>query len=147
MTDTEKKEHATLIEKWNATDITPEQTERLELLDTIAALAHRTSIPESARNDREEIIHAAREELRIKYDHGQHEHRTDLPSGGLTWFINAAREEALDLMAYTHHLKAKAAALHDLQQRMASGEISMTLAAEELFTLISETPPRKHTSN
>ena len=69
-----------LIAKWNATDITREQTERLEQLDAVASLEHRTSIPESARNDREEIVHAAREELRIKYDHGQHEHRTDLPS-------------------------------------------------------------------
>jgi hypothetical protein len=144
MTDTEKKEHVELIGKWNATDITREQTERLEQLDAIATLAHRTSIPESARNDREEIIHAAREELRIKYDHGQHEHRTDLPSGGLGWFINAAREEALDLMAYTHHLKAKSAALHDLHEQMETHALTLDESASALWEIISETPPRKH---
>ena len=144
MTTEEKKEHALLINAWNATDITQEQTERLEQLDAIASLEHRTSIPESARNDREEIIHTLAEEMRIKYDHGQSEHNTDLPSGGLGFFARAAREEALDLNAYTHHIRKKVEALHDLQQRMASGEISMTLAAEELFTLISDTPPRKH---
>lgn len=32
MNTEEKKQHALLIEKWNATDITPEQTERLEQL-------------------------------------------------------------------------------------------------------------------
>lgn len=144
MTDPEKKEHAELIAKWNATEITREQTERLEQLDAIASLEHRTSIPESARNDREEIVHAAREELRIKYDHGQHEHRTDLPSGGLAWFINAAREEALDLMAYTHHLKAKAAALHDLHEQMETHALTLDESASALWEIISETPPRKH---
>jgi len=147
MTDTEKKEHATLIEKWNATDITPEQTERLEQLDAVASLEHRTSIPPSAQDDCDEIINSAACDLKNKYMAGQREHNTNLPSGGLGFFVKASREEALDLIAYTHHLSNKVEALHDLQQRMASGEISMTLAAEELFTLISETPPRKHTSN
>ena len=144
MTDTEKKEHVELIGKWNATDITREQTERLEQLDAIASLEHRTSIPESARNDREEIVRAASGDLRIKYDHGQHEHRTDLPSGGLGWFINAAREEALDLMAYTHHLKAKSAALHDLHEQIKSRALSIDDAARALWEIISETPPKKH---
>lgn len=144
MTDPEKKEHAELIAKWNATDITREQTERLEQLDAIASLAHHPGIPESAFDDREDIIHTLAEKMRIKYDHGQIEHKTDLPSGGLAWFVKAATEESLDLNSYHHHIGKKVEALHDLQQRMASGEISMVLAADELFTLISETPPRKH---
>lgn len=144
MTTEEKKEHALLIEKWNTSDITQEQTERLEQLDAIASLEHRTSIPESARNDREEIIHTLAEEMRIKYDHGQTEHNTDLPSGGLGFFARAAREEALDLNAYTHHIRKKVEALHDLQERMACARITLVEAAVELFDLISETPPRKH---
>lgn len=98
----------------------------------------------NAIEDRDEIIGTAARDLRAKYDHGQREHNTDLPTGGLGWFAQAAREEALDLIAYTHHIRRKVEALHDLQQRMASGEISMTTAAEELFTLISETPPKKN---
>lgn len=143
MTDSEKNEHLALIKKWDATDITPAQNERLEQLDALAAVEHHI-IPESARFDREDIIFAAGCDLRAKYDHGQREHNTDLPTAGLGWFARAAREEALDLIAYTHHLRRKVEALHDLQQRMASGEISMTTAAEELFTLISETPPKKN---
>ena len=147
MTEPEKKEHAELIAKWNATDITREQTERLEQLDAIASLAHRTSIPQSAQDDCDEIIIISACDLREKYMHGQREHNTDLPSGGLAWFINAAREEALDLMAYTHHLKAKAAALHDLHEQMETHTLSLDESAATLWEIISETPPRKHPSN
>lgn len=143
MTTEEIKEHADLIAKWNATDITPEQTERLEQLDAIASLSH-TSISPEASWDREEIIDTAAHAIREKYNHGQREHNTDLPTGGLGFFVRATREEALDLIAYTHHLGKKVEALHELQQRMASGEINMPAAAEELFTIISETPPQKN---
>ena len=144
MTDTEKKEHVALIEKWNATDITPEQTERLEQLDAIATPAHRTSIPQSAQNDCDEIIIISACDLREKYMRGQRDHNTDLPSGGLAWFINATREEALDLMAYTHHLKAKAAALQELHEQMETHTLSLDESAAALWEIISETPPRKH---
>lgn len=100
--------------------------------------------PLSALNDREEIATTARIELRAKYDHGQREHGTDLPSGGLSWFARAAREEALDLIAYTHHLGKKCEALHELQERMAAGTVSLAQASEELWNIISATPPKKH---
>ena len=51
-------------------------------------------IPLSALNDREEIAALAKAEIRSKYLRGQTEHRTDLPTGGLSWFASAAREEA-----------------------------------------------------
>ena len=53
-------------------------------------------IPLSALNDREEIAALAKAEIRAKYLKGQQEHKTDLPTGGLSWFAAAAREEAID---------------------------------------------------
>lgn len=102
------------------------------------------SVPLSALNDREEIAALAKLELRAKYLKGQLEHETDLPTGGLSWFSAAAREEAIDLIAYTHHIGQKCLQLRQLHGRMCEGLMTLSQAAEEMGVIISCNPPLKH---
>lgn len=102
------------------------------------------SVPLSALNDREEIAALAKLELKAKYLKGQIEHKTDLPTGGLSWFAAAAREEAIDLIAYTHHVGQKCLQLRQLHARMREGLMTLSQAAEEMGVIISENPPAKH---
>lgn len=101
-------------------------------------------VPLSALTDREEIAALAKAEIRAKYLKGQQEHQTDLPTGGLSWFAAAAREESIDLIAYTHHLTAKCAELRALHGRMCEGLMTLAQAAEEMGVIISCNPPAKH---
>lgn len=98
-------------------------------------------VPLSALNDREEIAALAKLEIRAKYLKGQQEHKTDLPTGGLSWFAAAAREESIDLIAYHHHIGKKCAELRDLHGRMCEGLMTLAQAAEEMGGIISCNPP------
>ena len=100
--------------------------------------------PLSALNERAEIAAMAKAEIKAKYLRGQAEHRTDLPTGGLSWFASAAREEAIDQIAYTHHIVAKCAQLRALHGRMCEGLMTIAQAAEEMGVIISCNPPAKH---
>ena len=51
-----------------------------------------------------EIVAKAASDIAAKYEVGQREHNTRLWHGGAGWVARAAREEAVDLMAYTHCL-------------------------------------------
>jgi len=101
-------------------------------------------VPLSALTDREEIAALAKAEIKAKYLRGQAEHRTDLPTGGLSWFASAAREEAIDLISYTHHIGQKCLKLRQLHTRMYEGLITLAQATEEMGAIISENPPAKH---
>ena len=101
-------------------------------------------VPLSALTDREEIAALAKAEIKAKYLKGQQEHKTDLPTGGLSWFADACREEAIDQIAYTHHIVAKCAKLRDLHGRMCEGLMTLAQAAEEMGVIISCNPPEKH---
>jgi len=101
-------------------------------------------VPLSALNDREEIAALAKAEIRAKYLRGQQEHKTDLPTGGLSWFAAAAREEAIDLIAYTHHIGQKCLQLRQLYGRMREGLMTLAQATEEMGAIISCNPPAKH---
>jgi PIN domain nuclease of toxin-antitoxin system len=98
----------------------------------------------TVNGDREEIAALAKAEIKAKYLRGQAEHRTDLPTGGLSWFASAAREESIDQIAYTHHIVAKCAQLRALHGRMCEGLMTLAQAAEEMGAIISCNPPEKH---
>lgn len=90
-------------------------------------------------DDREQIINTAAHDLAMKYDRGQLEHRSDFPTGGLGWFVRQVRDEALDLIAYTHHVELKMSQLRLLYSDMA---LAGSPHAERLWDIINEAPPR-----
>ena len=80
-----------------------------------------------------------------KYDAGQKEHRTAFQTAGASWYADQIRDEVLDSVAYTHHLRDRLASIRSLASMMKEDD-SMTIgmAATILEYLAGDHPPRAH---
>jgi len=94
--------------------------------------------------DKQNIIDRAVYDLFKKYDAGQNEHQSRLQTGSLGFFVQAAREEAVDQISYTHHLFNKLAELRLILMEMDLGLLTLREAAGKLRPILSDNPPKKN---
>lgn len=80
-----------------------------------------------------------------KYSRGQLEHRTAFQTAGASWYAKQLREEALDSVAYLHHLVERLQSIRSLAAIMREDEsMTLSMAATILDHLVGENAPRPH---
>jgi len=82
-----------------------------------------------------------------KYTRGQAENRTAFPTAGASWYAAQLREEALDSIAYGHHLSLRLASIRSLARLLREDDsMTISMAATILDHLVGDHPPKPHTS-
>ena len=93
-----------------------------------------------AQADAEAIWAEAKEAGKGRYFRGRNAHKTDLWTAGARWYAAQAREEALDSVAYHHHLNKRVWAIAETAQQMLDGAISKSRGAKMILSLINGEP-------
>lgn len=96
---------------------------------------------QTPRGHMRDIVDAARDDIAKKYAAGQAEHGTALWTAGLGWYARAAREEALDLIAYTHCIFEVLTRIEVVIGSVKIGSITETQALDKIEKMICRTPP------
>jgi hypothetical protein len=82
-----------------------------------------------------------------KYTRGQSEHRTAFPTAGASWYAAQLREEALDSIAYGHHLSSRLASIRSLARLLREDDsMTISMAATIVDHLVGDHPPKPHQS-
>lgn len=80
---------------------------------------------------------------RAKYDQGQKEHKTMFSTAGASWYADQLRDEALDSVAYIHHLNARLNSIRSLARMMREDDgMTLSMAATILEYLAGEHSPK-----
>ena len=91
-------------------------------------------------SDAYSIWDSAREDGVKKYRDGRARHKTCFWTGGAEWYVNEARAEVLDMVAYVHHAKARVQGLKEAIKAFSSGEIGKDIFIKTALRLIEGTP-------
>ena len=86
------------------------------------------------------IWYSAKEDGIRKYKAGRASYKTCFWTGGAEWYVNEARAEALDLIAYIHHAKKRVQGLKEAVKAFASGEIGKDIFVRTAMRLIEGVP-------
>jgi hypothetical protein len=98
------------------------------------------SAPNNPDSDAVSIWDSAKEDGIRKYKAGRAAHKTCFWTGGAEWYVNEARAEALDLVAYIHHAKKRVQGLKEAVKAFASGEIGKDIFVRTAMRLIEGMP-------
>ena len=77
---------------------------------------------------------------RTKYEAGHREHKSKFWTAGAIWYANNLRNEALDSVAYSHHLGICLLRIQAIASRLESGEISPSDAGSEITSILASRP-------
>jgi hypothetical protein len=86
------------------------------------------------------IWDSAREDGVRKYREGRAAHKTCFWTAGAEWYVNEARAEVLDMIAYIHHAKARIQGLKEAVKAFSSGEIGKDIFVKTALRLIEGAP-------
>jgi hypothetical protein len=92
--------------------------------------------------DAEEIWGQAKEAGKERYVCGRDSHKTDLWTAGAGWYAQQAREEAIDAVAYHHHLQKRIRSIEGAAKKMLAGELSRTTGAKLILAAIGGEPKK-----
>jgi hypothetical protein len=102
-----------------------------------------TSQPYSPEEDACAIWSSAYLKGREKYDQGQKEHKTMFHTAGASWYAAQIRDEAIDTIAYTHHLYSRMDSIRSLARMMKEDDgMTLSMAATILEYLCGNHPPK-----
>jgi len=100
-------------------------------------------IPYTPEEDAEEIWGEAYLHGRNKYEAGSEEHRTAFWTAGASWYASELHGEAIDSIAYLHHLRSRLASIHSLARLMREDDdMTLSMAATILEHLVNGHPPK-----
>ena len=91
-------------------------------------------------SDAASIWDSAREDGIRKYRAGRATHKTCFWAGGAEWYVNEARAEALDLIAYIHHAKARVQGIKEAVKAFSAGEIGKEIFVKTALRLLEGAP-------
>lgn len=77
---------------------------------------------------------------RTKYEAGHKEHKSKFWTAGAIWYANNLRNEALDAVAYSHHLKICLLRIQRIAARLELGEVAAPEAGKEIASILSAYP-------
>lgn len=78
-----------------------------------------------------------------KYDKGQKEHQAVFPSAGASWYAEQIHEEAIDSIAYLHHLRSRMLSIRSLARMMREDDgMTLSMASTILDYLAGDHPPK-----
>lgn len=95
-----------------------------------------------AQADAEAIWSEAKESGKGRYFRGRNAHKTDLWTAGAAWYAHQAREEAIDSVAYHHHLARRLSAIEETARKMLDGEITRTAGAKLILGQVHGEPKK-----
>jgi hypothetical protein len=99
--------------------------------------------PFTPEEDANEIWGEAFLRGKAKYELGQKEHNTDFWSAGASWYAKEMQSEALDSIAYIHHLLARLESVKSLARLMKEDDgMTLSMAATILDHIAGDHPPR-----
>lgn len=98
------------------------------------------SITEDYQSDSHSIWTKAYIDGRTKYEAGHSEHKTKFWTAGAIWYANNLRNEALDAVAYSHHLKVCLYRIHYLASMMETGELEGKKGGMEIVSILNGLP-------
>lgn len=82
---------------------------------------------------------------RSKYESGAREHNTAFPTAGASWYADQLRDEVIDSVAYTHHLRSRLLSIRSLAKMMREDDaMTLGMAATILEYLAGDRPPKPH---
>jgi hypothetical protein len=101
--------------------------------------------PITPEEDAQEIWGSAYGSGMAKYAKGQAEHGGGFWTAGASWYAAQLRDEALDAVAYQHHLLARLASIRSLARMMREDDgMTLSMAATILDHLAGDRPPNPH---
>jgi len=92
--------------------------------------------------DAEEIWGQAKEAGKERYARGRDSHKTDLWTAGAKWYAQQAREEAIDSVAYHHHLQKRIGSIEETAKKMLAGELNRSTGAKLILAAIGGEPKK-----
>ena len=93
-------------------------------------------------SDCSNIVTRFASDFTLKYHQGQKEHGSQFWSASAGSYLREARNEALDLVAYLHHLEASLERIQSVASALRDGSITNIDAADQLQELALPTPPK-----
>ena len=78
-----------------------------------------------------------------KYEHGHDEHKSKFWTAGAIWYAKNMRSEALDGVAYSHHLISRLKKIIDVAAKLESGDIDGKRGGSQIIALLDAVPAKE----